>query len=96
VSSFSIKSIVVAQPGYVVTVEDGVRDTNIEMTRVDVALIAWAVVTDNETGRDSIEPVFLDEYGVPVVFSQWEQDQKAQNKKADPSYEVHAPDEIDI
>ena len=95
-SSFSIKSLVVAQPGYVVTIEDGVRDADVEMTRIDEQLIAWAVVTDNETGHDSIEPVFLDEYNVPVVFSQWEQDQKAQNKKADPSYEVHAPDEIDI
>lgn len=94
-NSFRIKSIVVAQPGYVVTVDDGVRDVNIEMTRIDEPLIAWAVVTDNETGQDSIEPVFLDEYNVPVVFSQWEQDQKGRNEKADPSYEVvHATDEL--
>lgn len=86
---YTIKSIASAAPGMRVKLIPNIvdEDVNNEILIVEEAIIAWALV-ERENGREVIEPVFLDEDNQPMVYTEWEIQEEAANRFADPMYEV--------
>ncbi|QKY79585.1 hypothetical protein SEA_SHAKENBAKE_102 [Streptomyces phage ShakeNBake] len=96
-SNFTIKSIASAAPGYKVKLIPNIvdEDVNNDELIVHETVVAWAVVV-SETGRERIEPVFLNEDYMPIVASAWEEDEESGNELADPTWEVLRDEDVDF
>lgn len=72
---FTIKSMTSEPKDRTVKLYSG-KDANDKLSKmaVYVPVIAWAIVEHHNDGKNTIEPVFLDEMAMPVVFSQFEVD----------------------
>lgn len=83
-----ISSLIPAQPGLKVCVstdyEKGDADTRERLEEYDV--IAWAVVGKDD--GDEVEPVFIDDNGRSVTFSQHELDHCADPGFSEMGYEI--------
>lgn len=74
-AGFVIKSITPIPYEYDVQLKLA-KDAESDIERDQVPVLAWAVVESRADGTNSIEPVFLDSFGIPVVFSGWQEENR--------------------
>jgi hypothetical protein len=86
-----IKSIVPIQPGLMkvcVRTEWEKGDVDFEEKFMEYDVIGWAVVDVDGNGDDRIEPMFIGQYGAPVVFSQHMLSKCSEPRFSEMDYEI--------